>query len=215
MDQLELLKEQWKNREQELPTLSYNTIYEMLLKRSSSIVKWIFYISVGEIILWTVLAFLVPESSKEINEGMGLKSALLIANIFNYIIFAIFIILFYINYRSIKVTDSIKSLMANILKTRRTVMYFVIYNVGATSLLLLFVNIHYYMNKEDLYHFLIDNFEGYGAVSMEKFTTIFFLSQLFGGIVLIVLLLLFYRVLYGILLKRLYNNYKELKKLEA
>lgn len=215
MDQLELLKEQWKNREQELPTLSYNTIYEMLLKRSSSIVKWIFYISVCEIILWTLLAFLVPESSKEINEGMGLRSTLMIINAINYIIFAIFIFLFYINYRSIKVTDSIKSLMANILKTRRTVMYFVIYNVGATFLLLAFVNFHYYMNKEDLYHFLIDNFEGYGAISLEKFTTIFFLSQLFGGLVLIGLLLIFYRVVYGILLKRLYNNYKELKKLEV
>jgi hypothetical protein len=214
MDQLELLKKQWKNREQDLPTFSYTDIYDMLLKKSSSIVKWIFYISIGEIILWTLLAFLVPESSKEINEGMGLKSTLFSVNILNYIIFAIFIILFYKNYRSIKVTDSIKSLMANILKTRRTVKYFVIYNVGATLLLLIFVNIYYYKNKEQLYTYLIENFEGYSALPQENFTSIFFLSQLLGGIIIIGFLLLFYRIIYGILLKRLYSNYKELKKIE-
>jgi hypothetical protein len=42
MDQLELLKKQWQSREQELPKLTYNDIYSMLLKKSSSIVKWIF-----------------------------------------------------------------------------------------------------------------------------------------------------------------------------
>jgi hypothetical protein len=44
MDQLDKLKKEWQNREQELPKLSYNSIYNMLLKKSSSIVKWIFII---------------------------------------------------------------------------------------------------------------------------------------------------------------------------
>ncbi len=215
MDELELLKKQWQEREQDLPKLSYQEIYSMLLKKSSSIVKWIFFISIAEIALWTFLAFLVPESSKEINNGIGLKTTFLIVNIINYMVFAVFIFLFYKNYRTIKVTDSIKGLMGNILRTRRTVKYFVIYNVGAAILLLIGVNLYYYTKKEKLYVLMQENFEGYAAIPPEKFTSVFFLSQVIGGVIMIGLLLIFYRLIYGILLRRLKRNYKELKKIEV
>ena len=197
MDQLELLKNQWQKEQQEFPKLSYKEIYNMLLKKSSSMVKWIFYISIGEIILWTALAFLVPESSKEINNGIGLKTTFLIINIINYSIFAVFIYLFYKNYRTICVTDSIKGLMANILKTRRTVKYFVIYNVGASILLLIGINIFYYSRKEQLYALMVENYEGYSAIAQENFTSIFFVSQLIGGALMIGLLLLFIALFMG------------------
>jgi hypothetical protein len=74
MDELEVLKKEWQTREQEFPKLSSKEIYPMLLSKSSSLVKWIFYISIAELVLWTVLAFVAPESSKQINEAMGLKS---------------------------------------------------------------------------------------------------------------------------------------------
>ena len=66
MDHLDLLKQKWQSVEQELPQLSYGDIHQMLLKKSSSIVKWIFLISVGELLFWTILTFFVPESSKTI-----------------------------------------------------------------------------------------------------------------------------------------------------
>lgn len=214
MDNLELLKEKWQSREQELPKLSYQDIYQMLLKKSSSIVKWIFLISIAELLFWTVLAFFVPESSKEINNGMGLKTAFVVINIVHYSIFALFIYLFYVNYRSIKITDTVKDLMKSILNTRKTVKYFVMYNVGASVLLLLGVNVYYYSKKEQLYDLMIQNFEGYGAIPKESFTSIFFISQLIFGVVLVLLILLFYRIIYGILLKRLKGNYNELRKIE-
>ena len=214
MDHLELLKQTWQNREQELPQLSYQDIYQMLLKKSSSIVKWIFFISIGELIFWTVLAFFVPESTKEINNGIGLKDTFIIINIIHYTIFAVFIYLFYKNYRSIRVTDTIKKLMKSILSTRRTVKYFVIYNVGASILLLIGVNIYYYTKKEQLYELMVENFEGYSASPQESFTSVFFISQLIFGVVLVGLILLFYRIIYGILLKRLKRNYNELRKIE-
>jgi hypothetical protein len=215
MDELELLKKQWQTREQEFPKLSYQQIYNMLLKKSSTIVKWIFLISIGEIILWTLLAFLVPESSKEINNSIGLKTTFLILNIINYVVFAIFIVLFYKNYLTIKVTDSIKELMRNILRTRKTVKYFVIYNVGVSVLILFGVNLFYYTKKDQLYNLMVENYEGYSAIPPESFTSIFFISQLIGGAIMIGLLLLFYRLVYGILLRRLKRNYKELKKIEV
>ena len=102
MDDLDLLKQKWQSVEQELPKLSYGDIHQMLLKKSSSIVKWIFLISIGELLFWTVLTFFVPESSKTINESMGLKTTFIIVNVIHYTIFTVFIYLFYKNYRSIK-----------------------------------------------------------------------------------------------------------------
>ena len=215
MDNLDLLKQKWQSVEQELPKLSYADIHKMLLKKSSSIVKWIFLISICELLFWTILAFFVPESSKTINESMGLKTTFIIVNILHYAIFTIFIYLFYKNYRSIKVTDTIKDLMGSILNTRKTVKNFVIYNVSASILLLIGVNLFYYTKKDQLYTLMVENYEGYGAIPKESFTSVFFISQIIFGVLLVGLILLFYRVIYGILLKRLKHNYTELGKMET
>ena len=215
MDDLDLLKQKWQSVEQELPKLSYGDIHQMLLKKSSSIVKWIFLISIAELLFWTVLAFFVPESSKTINESMGLKTTFIIVNVLHYAIFTVFIYLFYKNYRSIKVTDTIKDLMGSILSTRKTVKNFVIYNVSASILLLIGVNLVYYTKKDQLYTLMVENYEGYGAIPKESFTSVFFISQVIFGVLLVGLILLFYRVIYGILLKRLKHNYTELGKMET
>ena len=213
MDQLELLKKQWQSQEQKLPHLSYNDIYKMLLKKSSSIVKWIFYISIAEILFWTILAFFIPESSTRFNDDIGLHNFLVGANIFNYTIFGVFIILFYKNYRKISTTDSIKELMKNILRTRKTVKYFVLYNVSTAVILLIIFNIYYYLNQDTVFRYMVETYNN-SNISQEKFMHLFFLIQLLFGVVLIVFVLLFYRFVYGILLRKLYRNYKELEKIE-
>jgi uncharacterized membrane protein YhdT len=214
MDNLDLLKQKWQNTTQELPKLSYQDIHKMLLKKSSSIVKWIFLISILELLFWTILTFFVPESSKAINEGMGLKTTFVVVNILHYAIFTIFIYIFYKNYQTIKVTGTIKDLMASILKTRKTVRNFVVYNVSAAILLLVGVNIVYYNNRIQLYTLMTENYEGYGGYAQDSFTTAFFISQIVLGILFVGLIILFYRVIYGVLLKRLKRNYTELEKME-
>jgi heme O synthase-like polyprenyltransferase len=61
---------------------------------------------------------------------------------------------------------------------------------------------------------MVENYEGYGAIPKESFTTLFFISQVIFGVLLVGLILLFYRIIYGILLKRLKHNYTELGKME-
>ncbi len=214
MDELDLLKKQWQSSEQDLPRLSYDDIYKMILKKSSSIVKWIFYISIAELIFWTILAFFVPESSEKVNEGLGIADVLVVINLLNYVVFVFFIVLFYKNYRKIKVTDTIKELMQNILRTRKTVKYFVIYNVGTTALLIFGVNIFYYTHQNLLYKIIVESYPTYKSLTPEKFGTVFFITQFILGIILLGLVVLFYRLVYGILLKRLKKNYGELKKIE-
>ena len=50
MDELELLKKDWQKKDANIPQLSYNDIYEMIWKKSSSIVKWILIISILDIL---------------------------------------------------------------------------------------------------------------------------------------------------------------------
>ena len=210
MDQLEALKKQWQATEQQFPKLSYQDIYAMILKKSSSIVKWIVIISVCEIALWTILSFFVPESSREFNNDMGLKAVFLGINIFTYAVTAVFIYLFYQNYKKIQTTATVKELMGNILRTRKTVHYFVYYNIGMAALLLIGTNLYYYYNQDKLADLLRQD-DTFGGLPAETFINV----NIVAGILLIGFLVLFYYVIYGLLLRRLKRNYKELEKMEV
>lgn len=214
MDQLEALKKEWQSREQVFPKFTAEQIYPMLLKKSSSIVKWIVIISLCEIAFWTILAFFIPDSINEFNNEMGLKTLYVILNVVNYSVVAIFIYLFYKNYQKIQVNSTVKELMGNILRTRKTVRYFVYYNIGMAALLMIGINVFYYFNKERLYDILKQD-DLYAAIPPETFFSSFFIGQFVAGVLIIGLLILFYWLLYGLLLRRLKRNYKELKKIEV
>jgi len=215
MDELELLKSRWRSQEQKLPRLTYDEIYKMLLKKSSSIVKWIFFISIGEMLLWTGLAFLVPESSQRFTNEVGLSDIMIIANVLFYLVFICFILLFYRNYRKISTTDTVKGLMENIIRTRRTVNYFIIYNLVSTGVMLLGVNIFYYNNQDLVFRLMVEDYGVLPTMDQNQFFTTFFLVQLILGAVVITLIFFFYKLVYGRLLKRLNKNYQELKKIEV
>ena len=211
MDQLDKLKKEWQSREQELPKVSYNNIYKMLLKKSSSIVKWIFFISVIELLFWISLYFVIPEDNIELMNEMGIGNIMLYSNIVHFIIFGIFIFLFYKNYQSIQVTDNTKVLMQNILNTRKTVRYFVYYNLGMFVLVSIAIDSYFYSRSHLLYEIM--DFANKG-IPEEGFATNFIISQIIVGVLVIGLLIVFYRLVYGILLKKLNRNYKELEKMD-
>lgn len=211
MDNLEILKKQWKSSDQELPKLSYEEIYKMLLKRSSSIVKWIFIISIAELLFWLSLYFIIPDSNLEIMNKMGIEDFILYSNIVHFGIFGVFIYLFYSNFKSISVTDNTKNLMNRILRTRRIVKYFVYYNIGMFILSSIVLDIFFYNRSEQLYNIM--DFASQG-IPLENFATVFIISQIIVGILVVGLLMLFYWLVYGLLLRKLRTNYKELKKID-
>ena len=57
MDELDILKKDWKKNENSYTQITEKEIYGMLHKKSSSIVKWILVISILEIAFWSVLCF--------------------------------------------------------------------------------------------------------------------------------------------------------------
>ncbi len=211
MDALETIKKQWQSKNTKFPKLSYSEIYQMLLKKSSSTVKWILLISVAELLFWISLIFLTPDSNKQLMADMGIGKIVNYSNYIHFTIVGVFIYLFYKNYKNIRVTDSTKILMSNILKTRKTVKYFVFYNIGMFLLSSVMVDAYFYSKSEKLYEVM--NFASKG-VPLEGFATYFIIAQILVGILVAGLLILFYWLIYGILLKRLKKNYKELEKID-
>lgn len=213
MDELEILKRDWKEKGQTEPKLSYTQIYNMLFKRSTSIVKWIFIISILELLFWVGIFLITPKSSLEIIEKLGAGPLLYSSEVIHYIIVFIFIYYFYKNYTTIRVTDNTKTLMKNILKTRKTVRYFVIYNVVRFAIFFLILNIFYYV-QSDLLLQIMSEASDKPIKNPEDFMIVFYIVQLIVSIVMILLLLLFYRLVYGILLRKLKKNYRELERIE-
>ena len=54
MDELKQLKKDWQ-KDQKFPKINKSEIYKFLHKKSSSIVKWIFIISIVEFIFWSII----------------------------------------------------------------------------------------------------------------------------------------------------------------
>src|SRR5690606_38122487 len=130
VDELELLKKDWQKREADLPKLSYDEIYKMTWKKSSSIVKWIFYISLIELVFWAAINIIFSDSeSMEELKALHIHKVIMVLNIINYGIILYFIYKFYINYKKISFTDSSRKLMKTILKVKRTVTQYVWFNL--------------------------------------------------------------------------------------
>ena len=208
MKELDLLKKDWQ-KNNTFEQVSEVDIYKMLHTKSSSIVKWIFIISILEILLWTSISvfFNTDDYLKNIkHEELNLFFEAL--TILNYAVILVFIYLFYKNYVSISTTVSTKQLMKDILKTRKTVQCYVWYNLGMVALSLM------------IGFFMAFNYNPEVVVLMDKIgnnTKVMVIT--IGVFVLIIaaflgIFWLFYRLLYGILLRKLYANYSELKKID-
>ncbi|MGB0982004.1 MAG: hypothetical protein ACPGUH_07885, partial [Winogradskyella sp.] len=55
MDELDLLKKDWKTSNTEYTNFTNEDLYTMLHKRSASIVKTLFYISIAELFFWLII----------------------------------------------------------------------------------------------------------------------------------------------------------------
>lgn len=213
MDELELLKKDWQKNNKDYPKLSYNDIYKMILKKSSSIVKWIFIISLLEFVFWGFISFAVKDTeSMQRFKSYNAENIMIPLTIVGYAILAYFFYKFFMNYRTISVTDNAKILMENILKTRRTVKQYVAFNL-IFLFISTFVVLGIQFNKDDQIVSMIDKAATNGELFKFYATTIIITLLVLG--VMVLLFLGFYYLIYGILLKRLNKNYKELKKLEV
>jgi hypothetical protein len=211
MDELELLKKDWEKSTKKYPNLSKEDIYGVISKRSSSIVKWIFIISILEFILWTALSFFgdsnqVLEKIQTYDYGFIYYAVFVIS----YIVIFVFMYLFYNNYRNIAVTENTKVLMEQILKTRKTVKQYVIYNLSM-MVLSIPMGVMMELSNNTETQTLLSDIESKGDNNLFIFYLIIIIVSILAIVVVVALFLGFYYLIYGLLLKRLKKNYKELK----
>ena len=204
MDELELLKKDWQKGVDNFPHVSREDIYKMSHSKSSSIVKWIYYISIIEFSVGLILILLNPKIDGQVEFPQWIEYI----SLATFPVLAWFIFQFYKNYRSITANDSVRKLMKSIIKTRRTVKHYVLFNLVVAGI---FSCIGLYLGFVDI------------AGGHEEFTATASLAD-YAKLSVVILLVTagiialiygIYYLLYGILLKRLNRNYKELKKLEV
>jgi len=211
MKELDLLKKDWNKQNTDFPKLSYDDIYKLIHKKSSSIVKWILIICIAELIFWTGLNLLIPDSYLDIYEKFHLKTFLYVTQILHYIILFVFIYLFYKNFKSISVKDTTNVLMKNIIKTRKTVNYYVYYNIVLYAIISIVFNVTMFSQPDVLIEVMAPKET---TVDSSLFINIMLFVQIATFFIVCGLLWLYYRIIYGILLKRLNKNYIELESLE-
>lgn len=205
MEALDLLKKDWQKQENTFEQVSEVSIYGMLHKKSSSIVKWILIISLIELGLGVVLSFFSFDydllKKFESFEYFGYIKVL---TAFNYAVILFFVYQFYKNYKKISTTTSTRKLMDDIISTRKTVKYYIWFNLVMVAVSTIFGVFYAFDQNPKL-----------NSISMNPKNIIFL------GLICILIIVgfvavfwLIYRLIYGRLLRNLFVNYKELKKID-
>lgn len=216
---LDSFKKTWQEQPVR-PKYDNDEILQMLNKKSRNYVKYIFLISVIEFVLFTAFGLFYIIQNKESNTFLNslqklgiekndqmqniLDNIYLIIKIFTLMITGYFVVKFYKNYRRIKVEEDLKEFISRIIRFKKTVNAFILINilivVAFTSALTIFGI--YAINKQN--------------TELANSSTIAFIASFIISTVLCVVLIWgYYRLVYGILIKRLDKNLTQLKEIDS
>ena len=215
---LDNFKKTWQEQDI-LPKYDSTEIEAMLNKSSKNYVKYILWISIAEFFVILCMNFYYAFLGNDRNSLMSILSRLGIKNTtslevnFTHLYFylklvsllmtAFFVVKFFRNYRKINIESNLKKLILQIINFKKTVNYFILANI---LLIILFTvvllvvtltvlsqqNIH--LNSPTLIIFLV------GTIVMMGIS--------------VVLIWVYYRLVYGIILKRLGKNLEELQRID-
>ena len=209
--ELDNYKTIWKNQPEEKNKLSALEIYKMTQSKSNSIVKWIFIIGLLEFVFWFAVNYLgTKNGALDPFEKLNLINFIDNFNYFHYVVVVLFLLLFYRNFSLITTVDDTKKLMKNILLVRKTVKWYVYYNLINVVIFSVILNILIFNTPDGIN--ILSGIEN-ESFNQEHMRSVFIITQIVVIAVMILILWLFYYLLYGILLKKLNKNYKELTKL--
>jgi hypothetical protein len=201
MENLDNIKDIWKNQGESSIRFTRNDIHSMVQKKSSSIVKWILIVSLLEFILPNlVFVFTDFEATRAFYQKYGLEFIMEFYTVFHVIIIIGFIYVFYKNYKNISSESNVKILLSNILKTRSTVKYYIYYNLTIMGIIGLHMFYVVYHSPQFLEELPINS----------SLTMVWIISITFLALALLVFWI-FYRIIYGFFLKKLKKNYAELE----
>ncbi|GGG55565.1 beta-carotene 15,15'-monooxygenase [Epilithonimonas arachidiradicis] len=216
---IDSLKKSWQDQ---VISDDYNQeeIEVMLNKKSRNYVKYILWISVAEFVIFGIINFIALFSNSFHTDFTNILNKLQIRNqnevefsldkIYNVmkvaslVITGVFVVIFYSNYKKINIEANLKKFIIHIIKFKRAVNLFIFSNI---LLLFLFIGsstafIVFTIKKQNIE---IDNPTFWSLI----------IAVIVSLLVCIVLVLLYYKIAYGIILKRLSKNLKQLETIDS
>jgi hypothetical protein len=197
-----------------------NEILKMLNRKSRNYMKYIFWISAAEFLFFTLFGFYYIIQDKDSNSFMALLLRLgveknteltnnleviyLIIKITTLIVTGVFVIKFYQNYRKIKIEEDLKAFITRIINFKKTVNAFILTNI---VLFILFTTVF------TGFVFYVVNHQNIQLDSSTK--NGFIMAIIVSTLLCVVLIWLYYRLVYGIIMGRLDKNLKQLKEIDS
>lgn len=215
MDQLDILKKNWQSQTSDTPQFTSDQLTGLLAKKSTGIVKWLFIIAIIEFVFFIIVGvgsdYLGKQHDLDVVETIG-PVFFYGTTVFQYAVIISFIYLFYKNYRNISTSQPTRNLMKNILKTRRTMKWYIWFNLIYIMVIGMVSAAIFLPNSPEVSKMLENaNMTGNETIFYAAFLGFYFVVFL----VLCIVMYLIYQLIYGILLRRLKRNYNELKRMEA
>jgi hypothetical protein len=197
MKELKDLKNKWS--EQDFShSFSKEDIKGFLQKKSTYSIKWIFYLSIVEFILYLSFPLLVPNylDSFDYYKSLNLFEFSIITTVLGYALLIYFMWRFFQNYKKISVADSLKDHLSAILNTRRAVNQYFYFNVAILIVFTIVVLVSALQLDKTMIGFQEEN---------SSILTMLFVIGLVIAVILGIFGLLYYFV-YGRFLRPLKNN---------
>lgn len=205
MKELEDLKNKWAKQDFS-QSFSKEEIKGFLQKKSTHSIKWIFYLSIVEFVLYLSFPLLVPNylDSFDYYRNLNLFEFSIVTTVLGYILLLYFMWRFFQNYKNISVANSIKDHLSAILNTRRAVNQYFYFNVAILIIFTIVVLLAALERDKNI------------IALQEENSSLLMMIFMIGILIAIILGLfgLLYYFVYGRFLRPLKNNEKDLLRIE-
>jgi len=214
MDELELLKKDWKeNKSDEFKNYTEKELFAMTKKRSISIAKWVFIIALLELGFWFLIGYLMPSSSEDkeyyevLNNIPLIKGILYVLGEFaTYLPYVFIGLLLYLNFK-IKREENPKKLMEKILLMKKCIQWYIRIFLGE-------IVVFFFISMILTFYIKFRTLEGAELEELYLFAFVMFIPLLMIIFIFALFLRFIYHLVYGKLLHKLKQNYEELSRME-
>lgn len=216
---LDSFKKTWQEQPVQ-PKYDNREILQMLNKKSRNYIKYIFWISVVEFLFFSVLGLFYffqeeeSDSFRKVLERLGAQEAPEVENNFEHVYLAIkvlsllitayFVLKFYQNYRKIKIEENLKGFITKIINFKKTVNAFILISI---ILLILFTFV--------LIAFIFYTLNSQNIQPTNSNLTIIIVGITVSTLLAVSMIWLYYRLVYGSIIKKLDKNLKQLREIDS
>ena len=209
MDELELLKKDWKeNKSDDFKNYTEQELFAMTKKRSVSIAKWVFIIALLELGFWFLIGYLASSSEDSKHEDIPFVDVVFnVMDIISILLPFVFIgSLLYLNFK-IRTEENPKKLMEKILLMKKCIQWYIRIFLGE-------IVVFFIISMILTFYIEYNTLEGKELEELYLFAFVMFIPLLMFIFIFALFLRFIYHLVYGKLLHKLKQNYEELSRME-